>query len=331
MATSDDGGTLARAERALLWGAWVELGVSGWQRTHADWAIDPEPLVIATAAIEDADPRLRDEALDWCVHNWRYVSRVRLRNLLHDAASRVQEAWGPFAATVSEHSGATWPEATESFAYRTTGRSVLDSMDRPSRAWLRLRGMFGLGARTEILRYFLSGHRRATTATIATHIGYTKRVVADECDALTKAGVLRSQQSANRFYYGLDRGAALRAFVGDIAPVRPDWSALFRVTSAFVRLEAAAERVPAKALVVEARKVVDQIDDDLDDLDIEDRPTLIQSDTYWPAVRDFADRYLSAWANGIWDAEEEHEVSLVVPSRPVRRRVPPTTGNRARP
>ena len=57
----------------LCWGAWSELGVSGWSRTHVTWAIDPEPLIVFTA-IADLDPRLRDEALDWCIRNSRHVS-----------------------------------------------------------------------------------------------------------------------------------------------------------------------------------------------------------------------------------------------------------------
>src|SRR6266487_1665521 len=183
--------SLAEHQLALVWGAWVELGVSGWQRTHADWAIDPEPLIIATARLGDADPRLRDEALDWCIHNWRYVSRVRLKNLLRAESDEVRDAWGPFAATVSHHAGIQWPGATDAFRYTMTGRSLFESMEQPSRAWVRLRGMFGLGARTEIIRYFLSRKRRATVATIAASVGYAKRNVAEECDALAKAGVLR--------------------------------------------------------------------------------------------------------------------------------------------
>lgn len=30
---------------ALAWGAWAELGVSGWASTHGNWAVDPEPLI----------------------------------------------------------------------------------------------------------------------------------------------------------------------------------------------------------------------------------------------------------------------------------------------
>ena len=56
----------------LCWGAWSELGVSGWSRTHMTWAIDPEPLIVFTA-IADLDPRLRDEALDWCIRNSRHA------------------------------------------------------------------------------------------------------------------------------------------------------------------------------------------------------------------------------------------------------------------
>jgi len=320
MPTSNRRSKLADYQLSLVWGAWVQLGVSGWQKTHGDWAVDPEPLIIATAALEDEDPRLRDEALDWCIQHWRYVSRVQLKNLLREQPRDVREAWGPFAATVSHHAGVTWPQATEEFEYQTTGKSVLDSMEQPSRGWLRLRGMFGLGARTEILRFFLSGHRRATVARIAEQARYAKRVVADECDALEKSGVLRAQQVSNRFYYALNRADALKKFVGDVAPIRPDWTALFRVTSTLVALERSAGQLPNEALMVEAHRVAKMLEDDLDALYIEDPPELGQPDNYWPSVRDFAERYMGAWARGEWEPEEE-EVVEMKPRRVVRRPV----------
>src|SRR5438128_8988025 len=51
----------------LVWSLWAELGVSSWIRRHQQWAIDPEPLILFTVQIGDADRRLRDEALDWCI------------------------------------------------------------------------------------------------------------------------------------------------------------------------------------------------------------------------------------------------------------------------
>src|SRR5688572_19110350 len=79
---------------ALAWGAWAELGVSGWGRTHSSWAIDPEPLIFLTAGLGDRDPRLRDEATDWSIQNWSLISRVRLRNLLRGLPEEVQCAYG---------------------------------------------------------------------------------------------------------------------------------------------------------------------------------------------------------------------------------------------
>jgi hypothetical protein len=47
------------------------LTAARWTRTHTDWAIDLEPLIMFTAALGDEDPRLRDEATDWCIRNGR--------------------------------------------------------------------------------------------------------------------------------------------------------------------------------------------------------------------------------------------------------------------
>jgi hypothetical protein len=316
MATfSKNQATLVDYQLALAWGAWVELGVSGWQKTHADWAIDPEPLILATACLGDRDPRLRDEALDWCIHNWRYVSRVRLKNLLRTESDEVREAWGPFAATVSYHAGVVqWPGATEAFRYKTTGRSSFESMEQPSRAWVRLRGMFGLGARTEILRFFLSGQRRASVAVIAESVGYAKRNVAEECDALAKAGVLLRQHVANRFYYTLARRDALQDFVGDIASVRPDWFSLLAVTNALVALEELSQELSHAALMVEAHRVVRMIAHDLDRLGIDENPTLTSRENYWPSVRAFAQRYMGAWAVGEWEPSDD-EAAVRTPRR----------------
>ena len=97
--------TFADQSLALAWGAWTQLGVSGWTSTHGDWAVDPEPLILFTAWLGDADPRLRDEATDWCVQNWRHISKARLKNLLREQPDDVAAAFGEFGATVAAHAG----------------------------------------------------------------------------------------------------------------------------------------------------------------------------------------------------------------------------------
>ncbi|WP_405056257.1 hypothetical protein OG474_26385 [Kribbella sp. NBC_01505] len=293
--------TFKELEIALLWGAWVELGVSGWEKTHRDWAVDPEPLILRTAELADSEPRLRDEALDWSIHFWRYVSKVRLRNLLKERSGRALDDWGRFAATVNEHSGAHWPRAGEPFAYQITGRSTLASMKQPSRAWLRLRAAFGVGARAEILRFFLSGTSRASTALITAELGYAKSNVMAECESLEKAGVLRRGRIGNRYFYSLMHPDALAEFVGEIAPVRPSWTALLEVTSSLVQLETRAAESPQRVLSVEAHRTYRRLDGLLDRLDIEARPALARPDGYWTDLHSFAEPYLSAWASGRWD------------------------------
>ncbi|WP_133978018.1 hypothetical protein [Kribbella voronezhensis] len=301
---------LAEEELNLVWGAWVELGVSGWQRTHGAWAVDPEPLIIRTASLGEDEPRLRDEALDWCIRYPRYVSLARLRNLLRDHPDP-NNAWGRFAATINAHSNVRWPMATQEDRYQPTGRSNLDSLDRQSRVWLRLRAMFGIGARTEILRYFLAvppapgTSSTATVSVIANSIGYAKRNVADECEVLEMAGLLKRRQVGNRFSYSLRRETSLRDLVGEMAPIRPDWSALLKVTSSLVALESFAGSAHPKALLVEAHRTAQQLDDQLDVLQVEGRPRFQQPDSYWAEVHEFGLRLMSAWGSGRWTAGDQ--------------------------
>lgn len=268
-------------------------------RFAGDWAIDPEPLIIVTPLITARDARLRDEALDWCIHNWRHISRVRLRNLLRARPVDVVDAYASFAATVNAHGGANWPDESQPFAYATTGRSMPPALSRDSLVWLRMRAMFGVSARTEILRYFLSHEGgRASVITLATASGYTKRNIADECTALQRAGVLAVRSVLNRLYYSLDRDTQLRAFVGDPPPVVPDWTSLFRITRALVDLSDDSSRLPARALNVEASRILNDLDEEFDRLELPPPP--IRGNDYWSAVRHLIDGTLTAWARGKW-------------------------------
>lgn len=295
---------------ALAWGAWAELGVSGWTSTHADWAIDPEPLILFTAWLGDADPRLRDEATDWCVQNWRHVSKARLKNLLREQPDDVAEAFGEFAATVGTHTGAGWPRATHPRPYVPPGRSTLPHLDRPSLVWLRLRAMFGVGARAEILRCFLAqGARAISVAALAAATGYTKRNVAEECDTLERAGVLSVRAQGNRFYYSLARRAELKAFVGEIPTILPDWTAILNITRELVALERRSKDAGLTTLPVHVRKTLRLIRGDLDDLEIDAPPDNLQGADLWPALRQLGDAHLGAWSVGQWSSEDQRNAA----------------------
>lgn len=290
---------------ALAWGAWTELGVSGWTSTHGAWAVDPEPLILFTAWLGDADPRLRDESTDWCVRNWRHISKARLKNLLRKQPDDVAETFGEFAATVGAHAGVSWPGATHLRRYAPTGRSTPPSLGRPSLVWLRLRAMFGVAARAEVLRCFLaqSGGAMSVSA-LAVATGYTKRNVAEECDVLRRAGVLSVRARGNRFYYSLARRAELKAFVGEMPAVLPDWTAILNVVRELVTLERRSEGAGPTTLPVHARKTMRLIRDDLGELGIDALSESVQGVELWSALRQLGDVHLGAWSIGQWPSED---------------------------
>lgn len=291
--------TFAGQALALASGAWTELGVSGWTSTHGEWAIDPEPLILFTAWLGDADPRLRDEATDWCVRNWRHLSKARIKNLLREQPGDVKEAFGEFAATVGTHASISWPGATKARQFVLTGRSTLPSLDRPSLVWLRLRSIFGVGARAEILRCFLSkGDGPLSISALAMSTGYTKRNVAEECDTFARAGLLSVRAQGNRFYYCLSRRVELEAFVGDAAQVRPKWTAMLNVARELVSLERRTEDAAATTFPVHARNSLRELEADFAELEIEPPPKHVSGVDLWPALRQLGTAHLGCWSIG---------------------------------
>lgn len=118
---------------ALAWSLWAELGVSGWTRSHPDFAIDPEILILLTAWLHDLDPRLRDETTDWCIRYGKYVSAARLKNLLGTCRWSQGPRWAEFAATVNANSPWRWPtEDTQPRDFTPSEKSRIEDFTRPS-------------------------------------------------------------------------------------------------------------------------------------------------------------------------------------------------------
>jgi hypothetical protein len=291
--------------------------VSGWGRTHQNWAIDPEPLIVFTAGISGWDPRLRDEALDWCIHYWRHVSQVRLRNILRLQSDDIREGWGAFAATVDARAGTHWPEATTELAYKTTGRSALRPLTEPSLVLLRLRAMFGLGARSEILRHLLfNANERTTASLLASVTNYAKRNVADACETLAQAGVLSARLVGNRYYYALANRRGLAEFVGSVPDIAPDWNALFHVVKAIHRVSELASELSHQALVVEVHEAARDTEDDIEILGIRGARRR-RGEEFLDEWRRWADEVMSDLASGSWPGVEgDPNVMLFEPRGP---------------
>lgn len=288
----------------LAWGAWSELGISGWGRTHQGWLIDPEPLIILTAVLGDGDPRLRDGASGWCRTHRPYVSRARLRNL---------------ARRVAPHAGRSMEGLETAIDRLTAGRSVRSTvprlagerakpstvrLDRPSLVSLRLRAICGLGARTEILRIFLDPIRRDLTVADLTELsGYTKRSVGDDCEILHRAGVLDVRTAGNRFHYSMAKRSELISLVGRLPTISPDWTALMSFLVRLLTLEGQEAKAGADTQMVEAHKAVRELGPELHRLALRPPDGLVGQDLV-PAFRAWAAKVVDAWASGRWLADE---------------------------
>jgi len=251
----------------LAWSLWGELGVRGVvSGRHDEWSIDPEPLIAFTAYLGDRDPRLRDESIDWCIRHERYVSKARLKSTLRRTDASTQGRFGAYAATVSEHTGRSWPGATQPRPYEPTARSSLAPLTRPALIRLRLRALFGVGARAEILHAFVGQpYARMTAADLARVTGYTKRNVTEELYRLELAGLLQVAAPSNQFLYRLQDRTALLDFVGARPKVFPKWEPIFRIVAALLDVARATERSSETTQAIEMEKILAGLEPDLDD------------------------------------------------------------------
>jgi hypothetical protein len=203
-----------------LWSLWAELGLSGWERHHQDTAVDLEALIVATARLAPLDVRLTEEALDWCVTNGRLTSAVRLKHLAGAADPTTRRAVGTFAGTVNANSPLSWPGATTPGAFTATGRSAAPELERPALIQLRLRALWGVSARAEVLRVMLAeGHRFMGISEVAAAATFGKDAVAEALENLQRGGLLEEAGARNLRVFRLGRRDDLVALVGR----EPNW------------------------------------------------------------------------------------------------------------
>ncbi len=215
-----------------LWSQWHELGVAATvARRHSDDFIDPEPLIAFTATLGDLDPRLRDESIDWVLRYGTYTSKARLKNVLDDWGLREDPLFRQYAATVNAHGGAGWPAAgAKPLAFRSRARSLLEDLTRPSLISLRIRAIFGVGARAELIRAFLSRpHLAMTAADLSAETNYGKRNVLKELEPLRFAGLVKSFRAVNADRFSLAMSDQIGALVGPLPQRFSRWTHTFAV------------------------------------------------------------------------------------------------------
>ena len=250
-----------RIEETLLdlaWGQWTEAGVPGTVQAASDTFIDLEALILLTSELAAIDPRLLDQAVGWLSRFDRYVSRSRIGRLARRLEDR--RSLDRFLATLTVAGRGRWPSVdAEPMSVRAGDRARLADLRRPALLQLRMRAIFGVSARAEILRVLgwqTSGWMRS--ADIAYLAGYTKRNVDDELDGLNAAGLVEVTYSGNRMLSRLAAPTLLAEFAGPAPDRFVDWGTAVPV---FVELLAMHRRWAGsdpRVRDVEASRLIDQ-------------------------------------------------------------------------
>lgn len=282
----------------FAWDEWAQMGVFATPRRGADtWAQDPEALLVFTLDVARDEPRLFDEVLDWLCVNGSLVSGRRLTRLAgadpevdglvraavawaakHGSTLRLGGARGPQSVvplTVSR-SGNEPPRTDETFGRHgflkpPTGpsrKSTTPSPQAPINFAFRLRMLFGVGSRAEILRFLLtSGVPQATTLAIAEAAVSTKRNVNEALNDLASAGAITRFVVGNEARYSIDhvRWARFLEIEESSIPSHRDWPALLRALAEIHRwlVTPGVESYGDYLQASEARRLVERVKPEL--------------------------------------------------------------------
>lgn len=222
----------------MSWSLWGELGVSTWIRHHQYEAIDLEPLILLSAWLRKHDQRLFLEAADWCVLNHRTVSTARLRRLRQQTQPEVVAAYNQFASIVNQHAPrADFPSDGGAETVRLSGKSSVPDLGRPTLLQLRLRALFGTGARADVLR-LLTIHptRRWPASELARQAGYSKVQVSEVLEQLASTATVGVEASGNQHLYFLRRNEELLKLIGPMPAIQPDFKSRFDVLPTLIEL-----------------------------------------------------------------------------------------------
>lgn len=283
----------------ICWRQWTALGVSGVKKPESRSVIDPEALILFTAGLGDADPRLRDEATDWCVQfGPRFVSASRLRNLLSAEPDDANPPLLEFIATINACSTTRWPvpDSAKPRAVKVSGKSRLpDLRRRPELLRLQLRALFGNTARAEVLLAFITSRSSPEPLLSASDLvatGYTKRNVAFVLGDLAQAGLLSERKVGNQVRYRLEQRAELTKLVpGAQSAILTRWDLRFRTFAAARRLFAATEKKSPTIRSIEARRFVTDLSDTWHVLDLTP-PEPEEPTEYWGDLAAWIDQTL---------------------------------------
>lgn len=250
----------------FLWRQWAQLGLASASVEERDgWVIDPEALLLLTCTAGRWDPRLFDETIDWTNKNSRFINMPRLKSLLKRYGFRSGQVCGAIATIIaSESSRLTWrfipPEVKP-----TTTPLFFDPQDRPMASFshmdeiflnfgyergpvqlrglsrqfnavmpetslLRLRSLFGISARAEVVLYLLT-HKMSHPSEIARDTGFSQKNVQDTLVDMAASGIVHvaALKGRKKSYFIREQDRRPFLYQPEQPPRWVTWAPLLRV------------------------------------------------------------------------------------------------------
>jgi hypothetical protein len=326
--------SVTRRLTAFAWDQWAQLGVFAPTRRRDQTAADPEALLLFTLEVGRSDPRLFDETLDWLLTNERLVSIHRLRNLCRDEDDRdLVEAALLWVARQQSRSRPTSPARAErpseprplfydvarqvrepDAAFLAAGllkpatdpskKSQAPDPDAPINFAFRMRHLFGLGSRAEVIRYLLTAPiTDASALAVADAAAYAKRNVNDTLTSLVAARVVTAYELGNERRYSLDRvlWSQFLRFQPNGWPTYRDWPRLLGALRRVSRWlhDPTLEQLTPYMLASNARTLMEQLEPDLARDGVP--PSVVperDGERYWQTFVETVDRSLATLESG---------------------------------
>lgn len=215
----------------LAWSLWTELGVAGVERRHQKFLINIEELILLTVTLADVDPRLRDESLDWCSQYHHFISTSRLKSIIKSFGNSLNAPFSIYSATLNSFSRAAWPIFQDSspLHIKLSHKSCLRSLESPALLNIRVRSIFGTGARADLLTFFLTHGKSDFSASDLIEIGYSKRNLAEILEELCLSKLFDKFLLRNQQRYRLIKNTQLLRVLGPIPDYTPSWRMIFEI------------------------------------------------------------------------------------------------------
>jgi hypothetical protein len=258
----------------FLWRQWSALGVAGHVRSDDDRMIDPEALLLFSSHIARYDSRLFDEILDWLLRNGHWINLHRLGTLhrmdrvgdssvmaaIADYLSResAHQKWNlmmrrigqPVAGYPQEHER-LFPSVPvlrepdplflshglERGRIELRGMSQSPRPDQPSTFLFKLRALFGMQSRAEVMAWLLA-NEHGHPAEIARDTGYLRRSIQNVLNDLSASGHVGFVRIGREKNFSILRHDDWRFLLtwpdADVFPSWFNWAPLFHAMTIFL-------------------------------------------------------------------------------------------------